>query len=135
MPPSLRPFLRYHLQLQEIFLDVCLSSLSIIHAQLNLHFVLKVFNIQCCCYCCFVLLLLLYVWFMYCHKRLQTISYSYLCLLSYLTQCHSHKQSVNICRVELALWGKIKLISKFHPLFIPNIKHSEQHTVDIQISV
>lgn len=38
---------------------------------------LMTFNIQCCCCCCcFLSLLLLDVEFMYCHKRLQTVSYS-----------------------------------------------------------
>lgn len=45
---------------------------------------LMAFNIQCCCCCLFLSLLFLYVEFMYCHKRLQTISYFYLCLLKYL---------------------------------------------------
>ena len=51
-----------------------------------------------------VVTVLSYVEFMNCHKSLQTITYSYLCLLSDLAQCHSHhKYSVNISGVELAI--------------------------------
>lgn len=74
IPLSLRLFPKYHLQLQEVFPDVCLlfplSSIYALFIKPPFCAFLMVYNNQCCFYCCF---LLLHIEFMYLHKKLQIV--------------------------------------------------------------